>query len=62
MHTNFTIRMSPEERHSLSELARRTNEALGIDVTSSDLVRLALRRLPADPAVLFKLPAEGPRR
>jgi hypothetical protein len=54
--------MSPEERHSLSELARRTNEALGIDVTSSDLVRLALRRLPADPAVLFKLPAEGPRR
>ena len=61
MHTNFTIRMSPEERHSLAELARRTNETLGIGVTSSDLVRLALRRLPADPAVLFKLPAQSPR-
>jgi hypothetical protein len=61
MRTTFTIRMSPEERHSLAELARRVNVDLGMDLTSSDLVRLAVRRLPSDPAVLFKLPAGSPR-
>lgn len=51
------IRMAPEERRSLDELAAAVNQDFGIDLTNSDLVRLAVRRLPTSAAALFRPPA-----
>jgi hypothetical protein len=52
------IRLSPEDRWPLDELQNRFSES-GINLTDSDLVRLAIRRLPVDdPAALLR-PPEG---
>lgn len=53
-HThNLTIRMLPPEQRIISELQDRFAES-GIALSSTDIVRLALRKLPVDPAKLFE--------
>jgi hypothetical protein len=59
MH-NFTIRMLPEDQRILDDLQTRFSES-GIELTSSDLVRLAVRRLPSNPELLFRSPAAESR-
>lgn len=55
---NITIRMPDADRAILAELANRVAEDLGVELTSSDLIRLAIKRLPQSPAELFRPPTE----
>jgi hypothetical protein len=50
------IRMNASDRAILDALASKAGEDFGLDLTNSDLVRLAVRRLPTSPAELFKPP------
>jgi hypothetical protein len=51
------IRMDASDRAILDALASKAGEDLGLDLTNSDLIRLAVRRLPTSPFELFKPPA-----
>jgi hypothetical protein len=53
---NITIRMPDADRAILAALANRVAEDLGVELTSSDLIRLAVKRLPTSPAELFRPP------
>jgi hypothetical protein len=52
------VRLLPEDRRSLDELQSRFS-ASGFNVTTSDLVRAAIARLPMDPAALFRNSTEN---
>lgn len=45
--------MLPEDQRILDDLQSRFS-ASGIQLSDSDLIRLAIRRLPVDPAALFQ--------
>jgi hypothetical protein len=47
------VRLLPRDRQTLDELADKASET-GLDLTDSDLIRLAIRKL--DPNVLFQPP------
>jgi hypothetical protein len=49
------VRLLPEDRRSLDDLLSKFSES-GLEITPTGLMRLALRRLPADPALLFQPP------
>jgi hypothetical protein len=55
--SNFTMRMPDAERAILANLADRVAEDIGVELSSSDLIRLAIKRLPTSPAELFRPPA-----
>jgi hypothetical protein len=57
MTTNITIRMPAADRAILAALADRCAEDIGVELTSSDLIRMAIKRLPTSPAELFRPPA-----
>jgi hypothetical protein len=51
------IRMDASDRAILDALASKAGEDFGLDLTNSDLVRMAIKRLPTSPAELFRPPA-----
>jgi hypothetical protein len=57
MTANITIRMPQAERAILAALAGRVAEDIGVELSSTDLIKLAIRRLPVDPGELFRPPA-----
>jgi hypothetical protein len=57
MSANITIRMPDAERAILAALAGRVAEDIGVELSSTDLIKMAIRRLPSSPADLFKPPA-----
>jgi hypothetical protein len=59
MTTNITIRMPDADRAILAELANRVASDTGVELTSSDLIRMAIKRLPTSTAELFRLPVEA---
>lgn len=58
-HDIAHVRLQPQDRRTLDELAGKVSET-GLNLTDSDLIRLAIRRLPVDAAALFE-PRENPR-
>lgn len=54
--TNLTIRMPDADRAILAELANRVASDTGVELTSSDLIRMAIKRLPTTAEELFRLP------
>jgi hypothetical protein len=60
MSTNFTMRLPDVDRAILATLADRVAEDIGVELTQTDLIKLAIKRLPTSPADLFKT-AVAPR-
>jgi hypothetical protein len=58
--SNITIRMPDTDRAILAALADRVAEDIGIELSNTDLIKLAIKRLPTSPADLFKT-AVAPR-
>jgi hypothetical protein len=54
------VRLLPEDRRSLDDLLSKFSES-GLEITPTELLRLALRRLPANPGELFRPPEGAPR-
>jgi hypothetical protein len=54
--SNITIRMPDTDRAILAALAGRVAEDIGIELSNTDLIKLAIKRLPTSPADLFKPP------
>jgi hypothetical protein len=54
--SNITIRMPDADRAILAALADRVAEDIGVELSSTDLIKLAIRRLPTSPADLFRPP------
>jgi hypothetical protein len=55
MSTNFTMRLPDVDRAILATLADRVAEDIGVELTQTDLIKLAIKRLPTSPADLFKM-------
>jgi hypothetical protein len=61
--SNITIRMPDDLRAALADLAAKSSEDYGIELSSSDLLRIGAKRLLADPEMLFRpRPTEGAAR
>jgi hypothetical protein len=54
--SNITIRMPDTDRAILAALADRVAEDIGIELSNTDLIKLAIKRLPTSPAELFRPP------